>query len=135
MVFGNYLMELVLRGHRIYCSNRARREGCGKTFSIMLYTLFKKYIITTDLLWLYLKNISEGFNSLKAFDSLQSIFQTSTAYRLIKTIILNIPTLRTLLLNKHPPPKSFKTSNPLIDTILHLQSAFAHHSDPIYCLS
>lgn len=121
----------IIRGHRIYCSNRAQRPGCGRTFSIMLSTLFKKYIITTDILWQFLKQITKGLNIFQAFHSIKSIFQTSTAYRFIKIVILNQPNIRTFLLNKHPPPKPSKISHPIVETIHHLQSVFARHSDPL----
>jgi len=123
--------DQIIRGHRIYCSNRGNRNGCGKTFSITLHTRFKKYIITTDILWQYLKQMAKGLNIFQALHSIESIFKTSTVYRLIRMIILNQPTIRTLLLNKHFPPKQTKTSNPLLETIHHLQSSFSNHSDPI----
>ena len=121
----------IIRGRRIYCSKRGNRPGCGRTFSIMLYTLFKKYIVTANTLWEYLKEIAKGKNIFQTFHSVKSIFRISTIYRLIKTVILNQPNIRTLLINKHAPPKNIKTPNPLIETIQHLKSAFPNKLNPI----
>jgi len=121
----------VIRGHRVFCSNRGRRQGCGQTFSVMCSTQFKKFIITTNTLWSFLKQILLGLNTFQAFHSMQSRFKTSMAYRLIRIITLNQPRIRTLLFNKYPAPKHAKKFTPLIATIRHLQSAFSHHDDPL----
>jgi len=120
-----------IRGHRIYCSNKYRRNGCAKTFSIILNVILRKFIISSKTLWQYLKKISSGINIFQSFHLTLSSFQISTAYRLIKTMNLNQSHIRTILLNKHPAPEPSECTSPLIETINHLQSAFKKSPDPI----
>lgn len=117
------------RGHRIYCSNRGRRPGCGKTFSIHLFTLLKNFIISSDLIWKFIHNIFKGLNTFQAFDSLKSKFKTSTAYRLLNTIKINQSRIRTQIFIKRSKPKY--SPSPLTETIQHLRDVLTHHKNPV----
>ena len=39
--------EQVLRGRRFFCSNRALRWGCGRTFSVALMNVLTGFVVRT----------------------------------------------------------------------------------------
>lgn len=121
----------ITRGHRIFCSNRNRRQGCGRTFSILAAHILKNFTITTKNLWDFLNNILQGMNKFIAFSILNLPFCASTIYRLYQKINLRQNTLRTLLVKISPPPANVPSRNPLIKTILHIKSAFGRDSNPL----
>ena len=123
--------ERVKRAHRIFCSNRNNRNGCGKTFSIFNAHFIKHFIFTARILWLFLKNIKTGMNPFKAAENLDIEWSDTTIYRLYHRFKNNQPAIRSLLLRIKDPPDKQKTKDPLIQTILHLESVFAGVYNPI----
>jgi len=121
----------IIRGRRIFCSNRNQRHGCGHTFSILASHILKNCTITTKNLWDFLNNILKGMSKFIAFSILNLPFSISTIYRLYQRIELRQHTLRTLLLKISPPPINVQSSNPLIKTILHLKAVFTRTSNPL----
>jgi hypothetical protein len=39
--------DVVVRGRRIFCSNRDQRPGCGRTFSVLLSTVPSGFMVRT----------------------------------------------------------------------------------------
>ena len=120
-----------IRGHRVFCSNRDRRQGCGRTFSVLAAHILKNYTITTQSLWNFLNNIVLGMNKRAAFGLLQLPFSLSSIYRLYQRIYIRQQRIRTLLLKYSPPPINVPSNNPLIKTILHIKSTFARDANPL----
>ncbi len=116
--------KTILRGHRIFCSNRNQRKGCGKTFSILDSGILKRFTISTRSFWLFLINIFNGMNPVPAFKTLKLSFSTTTIYRLIKTFSNAQSHLRTLLSQRCKPPSLKLNSSSLYETIHHLKYAF-----------
>lgn len=123
--------QKIIRGHRIFCSNRNLKRGCGRTFSILAAHVLRNFTITTQSLWNFLNNLLQGMTKLAAFGLTDLPFSPSSVYRLYQRIYLRQHRLRTLLLKRIPPPECVQSRNPLIKTILHLQSAFKRDSDPL----
>ena len=121
----------IMRGHRVFCSNRNRKDGCGKTFSILKADILKRFIIQTSHLWIFLINIVKGMTTFEAFRSVDIPLSQTSIYRLYKRIYLNQHKIRTLLLRDHAAPKDVKYTNPLIKTILHIKSAFQNNQNPL----
>lgn len=120
-----------IRGRRIFCSNRDRRQGCGRTFSVLATHILKNFTITTKSLWDFLNNIAQGMNKRAAFGLLQLPFSVSSIYRLYQRIYIRQQSIRTLLLKHSPPPIDVPSRNPLIKTILHIKSTFTRSADPL----
>jgi hypothetical protein len=70
-------------------------------------------------------------STFAAFNLLGLPFSVTSGYRLYKRIYQNQNILRTVLLNKSPPPVNVPSRNPLIKTILHLKASFAQNINPI----
>lgn len=120
-----------VRGRRVFCSNRNRKTGCGRTFSLLKAGRIKRLIIQTRDLWLFLKNMVDGINVFQAFRSLAIGLSTTSFYRLYRRVYLNQPKIRTLLLKRHPAPQNIPHENPLIKTIAHIKLVFRTHADAI----
>ncbi len=121
----------IIRGHRIFCSNRSHRTGCGRTFSIFCMNIMKRFTISSYSFWRFLDNVSHGMNKTQAFRRLNLIFSISTAFRLYNTFHTRQSRIRTLLFKLCPIPVLRKTLNPVLQTILHLKAAFKYVTSPL----
>lgn len=121
----------IIRGHRIFCSNRGRRCGCGRTFSLLKSNILKGFNITAGGLWRFLKGLSAGMNKMNSFKNLDLPFSNTTIYRLYKDFVHYQSRLRTLLLKICRAPQIYHENNPVIQTILHLKSAFKRSLCPV----
>lgn len=123
--------QKLLRGKRVYCSNRGRRGGCGKTFSLLFSTLLKGYLVCSKTLSTFLKALANGDTPKRAWQKNTSLFCLENAYRLLDKFKNFQCSLRTTLSKKQPPPlpkKTAKVAAPLLQTIDHLMNAFAESS-------
>ena len=131
---GNDDMETtinIIRARRLFCSNRNRRLGCGRTVSVFLAQVIKRFTISTQHLWLFIKNITNGSDKIQSLRKTGLSYCQASAYRLYNKIYLNQSRLRALLLKKCPPPDHIQSRNPLIKTIAHLKRAFGRAPDPV----
>lgn len=120
----------IRRGHRIYCSNRFKKGGCGKTFSVLTATVLPGFTIGAHGLWRFLENIKKGLNPARAFRMAGCSMAPSGAYRLVKKFIAVQTRIRSFVSRiKDPPPA--QVQSPAIQTILHLQSSFGDTACPI----
>ena len=120
----------IIRGRRLFCCNRNRRKGCGRTFSILAASVIKKFIISAESLWHFLKNILKGYNKIHAFKAAGIPFAESSCYRLWKIFRLHQTSIRSKLLRLFPTPVK-PTQSPPMETILHLRCAFKDTAFPI----
>lgn len=119
-----------LRGRRFFCSNRDRRKGCGRTFSILFAHLFRRFSVAATTLWTFLKRVSKGFSRKAAWEGLNSGFSIETAYRLWqRTQDRQIP-IRAWLSRKKGPPQ-INSSEPLFELMAHLETVFPATSCPL----
>jgi hypothetical protein len=121
----------LIRGRRIFCCGRNNRRGCGKTFSVLAINVLRKFIISADSLWEFLKNISGGTDKKNSLRALNFSFSDSSAYRLWKRFRLVQTKIRVLLLKLCRPP-IFTHRDPAIQTILHLKAAFSRKAGSRY---
>jgi hypothetical protein len=121
----------IRRGHRIYCSNRYKKAGCGKTFSILAAGVLPKFNISADSLWRFLDNIKNGLNPARAFRLTGCPMVQSTIYRLVKKFTAGQVRLRSFLSRIKDPPAAAHTQNAVVQTILHLHKAFNDAACPI----
>jgi hypothetical protein len=49
-----------LRARRLFCSNRQRRRGCGRTFSVWFADKIRRLSLTTRGLWQFLQRAAAG---------------------------------------------------------------------------
>ena len=123
----NHQLNKTIRAARVYCSNRNRMTGCGRTFSIWLADKVKRLFFSANNLWTFLTQAVANNNKMAAFRSLNSGLSESAPYRIWKRFSLAQPAIRTALARIcEPPPIESQSAAEL--TLAHLQKAFEKHS-------
>lgn len=111
------------RGQRVFCSNRGRRSGCGRTYSLCLAEVLPRHTFSASLLWQLLARLLAG-GSLKAVaEDLRLPFALETVYRLRRELRQKLDLIRARLCRQQAPPAS-SHSDPLLQTVGHLQAVF-----------
>lgn len=117
------------RGRRVFCSNRNCREGCGRTYSILLaYCLFRRMLSTLQL-WAFISLILGGASIKSAWEQTCKL-ALETAYSTWNAFKRNQSHIRSMLSRHAAPPKSTQTG--VYDQLArHLKDTFAGKDDPI----
>jgi hypothetical protein len=123
--------SIIKRGHRIYCSNRNRKNGCGRTFSVLVSVFIKNFMITANTLWRFLKKVTEGKSLAGAFRESGGPIDRSSIYRIFKRFRDHQVRIRTYLVRLKDPPKLKHIKSAAIQTILHLKIVFKQSSCPV----
>ena len=118
--------ERTVRAWRIFCSNRNRATGCGRTFSVWAANKVKRLFLTADSLWSFLKQAVSSGNKLQAFRKLNSGLSDSAPYRIWKRFHQAQCAIRTALGSLCKPPEC-ASQQPAELTLAHLESAFEQH--------
>lgn len=117
-----------LRAHRIYCSNRHARDGCGRTISVWLAKKIRRLSLSTHVVWRFVRQVIAG--SIAAATRSMTERSDRTWQRLWKRFQLAQSSLRTALLKRHPPPK-LSSDRPEAQVIAHLQATFPQAECPL----
>jgi hypothetical protein len=123
--------NIIVRGHRIFCSNRNKRQGCGRTFSLLASHILKNFILSGYSFWSFLRNIALKWNKLKSFQDLHLSFSNTTVYRLWSLFDHNQSYIRSVLFRNASPPILLREHNPLLQTIHHINTIFKEKPCPI----
>jgi len=123
----NHSREKSVRAYRIFCSNRNRATGCGRTFSVWMADKIKRLFLTADSLWAFLKQAVLSGNKMQAFRSLKSGLSDSAPYRIWKRFHEAQSAIRTALCPLCRPP-DIASQRPAELTLAHLETTFERHS-------
>ena len=104
------------------------RGGCGRTFSIFFSDVLPRHSVTTALLTRLLIGLLAGASLKAAAEALRAPFAVETFYRLARRLRGRLGPLRVRLCGQAPPPACAR-SDPLVQTIAHLRTAFANAAD------
>jgi hypothetical protein len=118
-----------VRGQRVFCSNRGRRGGCGKTFSVFLADTLPRHTLTATLLWRWLIQKLAGLSAKAAAEKANLPFALETVYRVGRKLRGSLDRMRTLLCQKQAPPSSAQ-SDPVLQSMEHLQKVFPGQECP-----
>jgi len=118
-----------VRGQRVFCSNRGRRGGCGRTFSFFLAEILPRHTFTASWLWQWLIQWLAGASLKAAVEKLRLPFALESVYRLRRKLRQQLDRVRSLLCREQKPPPSAQ-SDPLLQTAEHLRAVFAHSDCP-----
>jgi hypothetical protein len=125
--------RLTIRARRIYCSNRHRRRGCGRTESVRRADTIRRLGLTTRTLWAFLQRAVVGSlaSAIRATDCPRS---DRTLQRIWSRFDRGQSAIRTALLSRAPPPalpaEPFR--RPAAAHVLaHLRATFPHDDCPI----
>jgi hypothetical protein len=118
---------VVARGRRFFCSNRHRRPGCGRTFSVLLSARLRGFVVTAGTLLRFVRAVLGGLSRKAAWErhGHQSL---ASGYRLWQRLRRAQPHLRTRLLSRCPPPPC-DSPEPLAQLLAHMERAFITDRD------
>ncbi len=126
-----HLRGKTIRAQRVFCTNRNRASGCGRTFSIWTADKIQRLFLCADSLWEFLQQAALTGNQRQAFRSLACRLSDSAAYRIWKRFQQAQTAIRTALGSLCKPPQ-IASRQPAELTLAHLQAAFSQHPlDPI----
>lgn len=115
--------EWVVRGRRLFCSNRTRRRGCGRTTPVYMKQVLPRFIVTaSQLFWLAHRVALEGSRVSAAWNAVRGRLAQSTGYRLWNKLSVRQVHVRTHLLGVVPPPPC-ESTGPLTQLWMHLVAA------------
>lgn len=112
-----------LRGQRVWCSNRGRRGGCGRSFCVFLADVLPRHTFRASGLWSWLIGLRAGLSLKAAAEKLSLSFALETFYQLRRKLRCALDRLRTRLCREQKAPPSTHT-DPLLQTAAHLESVF-----------
>lgn len=111
----------IVRGRRFYCSNRGRRPGCGRTFSVLLRAFVAGFVVTAVTLSAFVLAVLGGLAIACAWCRIAGArFSRSTGYRLWRRVVHAQTHLRSQLFRRGPPDPS-TDARPLAQLVTHMQ--------------
>lgn len=114
--------ETVVRGRRFFCSNRGRRPGCGRTFSVKLETVVSGFVVRTLTLWRFVQAVLGGLTRRGGWlREARGALSLSNAYRLWQRFGAAQSGLRSRLSREAPAP-ACNVREPLAQLIAHLMA-------------
>src|SRR5690606_18555411 len=114
---------LVVRGRRIFCSNRGKRPGCGRTFSVKLGCVLSGFVVRTLTLWCFVQAVLGGLTLRAAWlVEAAGALSLSSGYRLWRRLSAAQSALRVRLCREAPAPAS-TAREPLAQLVQHLAVA------------
>lgn len=119
--YNEYRSRRVIKGRRIFCSNRNRRKGCGRTVSYRFTEFIRRTIASSATAWNFFSSILHGSSIEKAYNSIDAEYAISLSVflRLWKRFKLKTPDIRTILADNYTIHKTSVTC-PYRETIHHL---------------
>lgn len=117
----------IVRGQRVFCSDRGQRSGCGKTFPLFLAGILPRHTFNATLLWALLRQLLGGAAIKAAAEILTLPFSLEAVYGIVRRCRHRLDAARSFLSREHPAPVSGQT-DPLLQTLEHLRETFARES-------
>lgn len=111
---------VVVRGRRVFCSNRANRHGCGRTHSVSIATVLCGFVLRTLTLWTYVRAVFAGHSRRAAWLlATEGAFALTTGYRVWNHLVEAQSTLRPRLCRYQSAPLC-ASPEPLAQLIAHI---------------
>ncbi len=113
-----------MRGRRLWCSNRGKRGGCGRTMSIVYAHILPRCSFTSPILSKLLSALCKGSSVQAAWENENIPLHLQSLYHLLQRFRHRMGAIRSSLLNICDPPECQSTDT-LIQTAAHLHCAFS----------
>jgi len=128
--YGEHCSEKIQRGWRMFCSNRGRRSGCGRTYAVLISIRLYHRRVGAERLWKFLQAILGGASRQSAWEKVSAPFCMETGYKLWGSFIRNQSHLRSFLHRRAKPVALERIVVPALQLIAHLKAAFPGSSCP-----
>jgi hypothetical protein len=104
--------QRVVRGHRMFCSDRGRRMGCGCTSSVLFGFLMARFMVSHSVLFAFVGKVVGGKTRHGAWKAMaRNAMSLQSAYRLWKRLVASQHHIRARLCAVAPPPPSQSISS------------------------
>jgi hypothetical protein len=122
----------VLRGRRFFCSNRALRWGCGRTFSVALITVLSGFVVRTLTLFCFAQAVLGGLTRRAAWlREASGAFSLSSGYRLWRRLVGAQSALRSQLSREASAPLC-AAREPLAELLAHFVAVFGNDEPDLF---
>lgn len=121
--------EHVTRGRRFFCSNRHRRTGCGRTFSVLFSGCFRGFLVSAMVLFCFVATVLSGTTRYRAARACLSGLCLRSGYRLWRRFEHSQSKLRARLTSVCGPPAS-QSRVPLVQLLAHFSAVFPNTACP-----
>jgi hypothetical protein len=128
--YGQHPTQKIQRGWRVFCSNRAKREGCGRTHGILLAHVLRRRTVSASVVWSFFERVLSGLNLHAAWRTVGGAFCAECAYRLWNAWEGAQTWIRSRLCRVATPVAS-SADHFLLHTLEHLRRAFGTAQNPI----
>jgi hypothetical protein len=128
--YGRHPAQKIQRGWRVFCSYRARREGCGRTHGILLANVLRRRTVSAVVAWSFFERVLAGLNLHAAWLPVACAFCIEGAYRLWNAWKRSQVWIRSWLC-RIAAPVANSTSDFLLQSLDHLRLAFVTAQNPI----
>jgi hypothetical protein len=115
--------DRIKRGRRIFCSNRNKKMGCGRTFSFLMAAFIYKFTTSAQTVWRFLNNVKNGMSPAQAARTTGTNMQKTAVYRIYKRFLFHQTRIRTFLMRVKDPPQT-KHPDAAVQTLSHLATVF-----------
>ncbi len=124
------VVDLKQRGYRIYCSNRHKRQGCGRTFSIFMAHVIRNFAITTMQLYAFVFSIVNGCAIKHAWQAEEGLFRPAnkTLYRIYQRFRQRLSHIRTTLTLNNKALQNLDFPSSVAETLAHIQFSLPEQS-------
>jgi hypothetical protein len=119
-----------VRGHRVLCSNRHLRRGCGRTFSLVFSWVLRACQATAGDAGSFLQTVRTGASRKQAWEKVAPQLSLRTGYRLWARLVSVQATVRSLLCRLLQPP-SCDSPQPMCHLVDHLRLSFVGAPCPV----
>lgn len=120
--------EEVLRGRRVWCSDRGKRGGCGLTCALLFEWVLPGRSLTAPLVWGVLERLAHGQSVVRAHAEAARAVSLEAIRAMLRRLRRAQTAIRARLPGAPPPADA---ANPLIQTVAHLRAVFASALCPI----
>lgn len=127
--YAEHSSERIIRGRRLFCSDRFLQRGCGRTVAILLDTVLRTFSVRAATLFGLAVSVVAGHSIRTAWQFACRMFSLSSAYRLWQRLLDAQSKWRTQLLTVCPPPLS-QASQPIAQLLEHFRVAFMPYECP-----
>jgi hypothetical protein len=117
----------IVRGQRVFCSDRGQRGGCGQTFPLFLADVLPRHTFNAARLGALLLKLLAGATIKAAAETLRLPFSLEAVYGIVRRCRRRLEVVRSCLAREHPAPVSGQT-DPFLQTLEHLRQTFARHA-------
>ena len=119
-----------IRGQRLWCSNRGKRGGCGKTTCLCFAWVLPNHSMSAPSLGRLLKYLCTGVSIQQAWELSRCPVTLQTVYHILQRLRMRMGEIRSFLIALCRPRKSLHR-DPMITTAEHLRYAFSQAACPV----